>query len=35
LHLARRKADGHGSLLVSQVRLLLKEQHQATTLNDL
>jgi hypothetical protein len=30
-----RKADGLSSVLVSQARLLLKEQHQATTLNDL
>jgi hypothetical protein len=35
LYLARRKADGLSSVLDSQARLLLKEQHQATTLNDL
>jgi hypothetical protein len=35
LYLARRKADGLSSVLVSQARLFLKEQHQATTLNDL
>jgi hypothetical protein len=35
LYLARRKADGRSNVLVSQPRLLLKEQHQATTLDDL
>jgi hypothetical protein len=35
LYLAGRKADGLGSVLVSQARPLLKEQHEATTLNEL
>jgi hypothetical protein len=35
LYLTRRKANGLSSVLVSQARLLLKEQHQATTLNNL
>jgi hypothetical protein len=35
LYLARRKADDLSSVFVSQARLFLKEQHQATTLNNL
>jgi hypothetical protein len=35
LYLARRKADGLGSILVRHVWLLVKEQHQAKTLSDL
>jgi hypothetical protein len=35
LYLARQKADGLGSILVGHAWLLVKEQHQATTLSDL
>ena len=35
LYLARRKADGPGSILVRHAWLFVKEQHEATTLGDL
>jgi hypothetical protein len=35
LYLARRKADGLGRILVGHAWLLVKEQHEAITLNDL
>ena len=34
MHLPKRKADRLGSVLVSQAGVLMKEQHQAITLND-
>ena len=35
LHLPQRKADRLGGVLVSHAGLLVKEQHEAITLNDL